>query len=91
MQEFIRKVLNKFALDITDKIFLLIQNDHELMGEYLTLISNKKSAENTAHGLNSQIGRAVREKFNLDNCGNSNKPKSTLIEDYKKHKIKNTH
>lgn len=37
MKDFLRKILNQFADDITDKVFLLIQNDKELMAEYLML------------------------------------------------------
>lgn len=84
MTNFIDEVLNQFAGDITDKVFLMIQNDPKLMEKYLKLIN--KSDLNT---LNAKIGRAVKEKFNLDNIGKCDKQKSTLIIDsYERHKIK---
>jgi len=84
MKQFIEKVLNRFAGDITDRVFLMIQNDPELMREYLRLLSNVD-----LDNLNRDIGRAVRTKFNLDNIGRCHDNlQSSLINSYEKHKIK---
>ena len=84
MDEFMEKVLNKFAGDITDRVFVMIQNDPKLMPEYLKLLG-----DNTLLELNAKIGKEVKERFNLKNDGRCRKLKSTLIIDsYEKHKIR---
>lgn len=87
MKGFLRKVLNQFADDITDKVFLLIQNDKELMAEYLMLIAQDGSIS-AAKKINGEIGKAVKTAFKLGNCGKCDKPKSTLIQDeYTRHSV----
>lgn len=87
MQNFLRKTLNQFADDITDKVFLLIQNDQKLMTEYLMLISQDGS-KSAARKINGEIGKAVKAAFKLGNCGKCNKPKSSLIQDeYTRHSV----
>lgn len=63
---------------ITDEVFLFIQNDHELMYDYLKLVE-----ANTLKTVNQKIGRAIKEKFGLtnDDC-RQNSPKSTLIQSH---------
>ena len=83
MNGFIEKVLNRFAGDITDRVFLMIQNDSELMQNYLKLVESKGLST-----VNAQIGKAVKIKFNLENSERCKKPKSTLIKNsYKRHEI----
>jgi len=84
VKNYIDRVLNKFANDITDRVFLMIQNDKELMQEYLGLLASSAKKD----GLNSKVGEQIRVKFNLKNAGRCNDPKSTLIRSYERHKIK---
>ena len=85
MNSFITQVLNQFSDNITDRIFLMIQEDKELMNEYLNLLDRKNSSGVDLDTLNSHVGKAIRTKFNLDNIGISKKPKSTLIKTYERH------
>jgi|GEM_PF-453686 len=87
MKQFMDTVLNKFTEDITDKIFLMIQNDHDLMAEYLDLLDKHKDNIDLKT-LNSNIGKYIKESFSLDNLSESTEPKSTLIRTFTKHKIK---
>ena len=75
---FVDKVLNKFSDSITDHVFLTIQEDRELMLEYLRLISDTK-----LDTVNQQIGRKVKERFRLTNePQRQDAPKSTLIKSH---------
>jgi hypothetical protein len=77
INQFTKKAIDKFTVDITDKMFLLIQNDKELMQDYLNLLSDNKR-----HVVNSSIAKAIKDKFNLDNIGESQEPESTLIKTF---------
>ena len=89
MEQFIKKVLDQFTDDITDRVFLMIQNDSELMGEYLNLLDRHK--ENIdLDTLNSNIGKYIKNHLNLDNIDECKDPKSTLIQTFTRHKIKNS-
>lgn len=77
MNDFLSTLFDKFRAnsDITDRIFLLIQEDRELMIRYLDLVQEKGR-----HTLNKQIGKAIKKEFNLtDGPTRNNQPKSTLI------------
>ena len=72
---FADKVLAKFAKSITDKVFLEIENDRELMQEYLKLVEQEG-----LQPVNSQIGRKVKARFALDNDQvRQESPQSKLI------------
>lgn len=87
MEQFMKKVLDQFTKDITDKIFLMIQNDNKLMGKYLDLLDRHK--ENIAlDTLNSNIGKYIKNRLNLDDINECKNPKSTLIRTFMRHKIK---
>ena len=81
---FAEKALAKFSKQITDEVFLLIQNDRELMHEYLRLVE--------ASGLdavNQSIGRKVKERFGLQNViddPREESPRSTLIQSHQRFK-----
>ena len=87
LKSYIDKVINSFAEniseDITDRVFLMIERDEELRMEYQHLVDGGTSKR----GLNSQIGRRVREAFHLQNIGRCDAPKSELISSYERHKI----
>jgi len=78
IQDFVNEVISKKNKSITDEVFLLIQNDKELMQKYLELINEKG-----IKAVNSHIGKAVVRKYNLtaDEVRNYD-PKSTLISSY---------
>ena len=87
MKEFIESVLNKFTYDITDKVFLMIQEDKDLMIEYLDLLDRHKGNIDL-DTLNSNIGKSIKNYLNLENIDVSQEPKSTLIRTFMRHKIK---
>lgn len=75
INDLIGKVIGLKNKTITDDIFLLIQNDKELMQAYLRLVE-----ENGLDDVNRQIGKGVKLHYNLSNdTGRNNSPKSTLI------------
>ena len=57
---FTDKVLSKFSASITDKVFLMIQTDRELMLEYLELVRS-----NDPMIIHQQIGNKIKERFHL--------------------------
>lgn len=80
LTRFNSKVLDKFSKTITDSVFLMIQNDRELMKEYLDLVQDK-----TLIVVNQHLGKAIKERFSLVNFPDrQKKPKSTLIQTHQK-------
>jgi len=60
---------------ITDEVFLLIQNNRDLMQKYLQLVHEKGVIT-----VNQNIGKMVKTKYNLTNDTERNyEPLSTLI------------
>ena len=80
---YIDKVIKKFTEEITDCVFLMIQNDETLRQEYEDLTPNDMEK----HALNSHLGRRIREAFQLPNTGRCNQPMSTLISSYERHEV----
>lgn len=78
VSEFTKHVLDRFALEITDLVFLSVQNEPELMHEYLALVSEK------GHDVvNRGLGKAVRTRFGLENLPTrEGTPRSTLIKSH---------
>jgi len=77
-KEFMDKVFEKFHNLITDEIFCFIENDRELLHDYLKLIESNK-----LNVLNSNIAKAIKAKYNLQNQSQENpKPKSKLIQSH---------
>jgi len=63
---------------VTDEIFLLIQNNHDLMHQYLRLVQNL-----TLDVVNRTIGAEIKSQFNLINAPRRQwKPRSTLIQSH---------
>jgi hypothetical protein len=67
--------------DITDRVFLMIERDEQLIQEYRGLARD----DTARRGLNSRIGRRIRERFSLKNLGRCHKPESRLIKSYERH------
>ncbi|NOQ35553.1 MAG: hypothetical protein GQ569_06615 [Methylococcaceae bacterium] len=68
---------------ITNEIFLVIQNNNDLMQEYLRAVE-----EVGLDTINPAIGKSVKELYDLENDGNKreNNPSSTLIQSHQKFK-----
>ncbi len=82
-KEIASKAIAKFNEKITDEIFLTIQNDKDLMSEYLRSVSD--------HGLdavNQTIGKAVKAAYDLVDLGDCHDPKSRLIKSFMTYKPK---
>ena len=78
IKKFADDVLDEFSKEITDQVFLSIQNNRELMHEYLRLIST-----NTIDTVNQQIGKAVKNRYRLTNSDSrQDAPTSTLIKSH---------
>ena len=77
-----KKAIGVFNKRITDEIFLLIQNDKNLMFDYLRAIEK--------YGLdkvNQIIGKEVEKSYNLTKIKErENNPSSTLIKSHQKFK-----
>lgn len=79
-EQFAQKVTDKFNEELTDLVFQYIENDAELMHDYLRLVSNKD-----LDTVNKALGRKIKEKFGVENLDRNNNPKSKLIQSYTKH------
>ena len=77
IDSFINDVLNEFTSSITERVFLMIQNDHELMRQYLDIIDKNSRLE-----INTKLPKAIRETFNLINTSEEKQSKSKLIQTY---------
>lgn len=63
----------------------MIQNDRELMKEYLSIIEKSKSLAY----VNSEIAKEVKKRYDLKNLNQRNEgPKSLLIQGYETSKTK---
>ena len=78
-QELANKAIESFNKRITDEVFLQIQNDRDLMHDYLRTV--------TEHGIdtvNQTIGRTVKTSYRLSNADREAAPSSTLIQSHQK-------
>lgn len=79
-EQFAQKVTDKFNEELADLVFQYIENDAELMHDYLRLVSDKD-----LDTVNKALGRKIKEKFGVENLDRNNNPKSKLIQSYTKH------
>jgi len=78
IKEFLDEVIARKNRTIIDDVFLLIQNDRELMKKYLYLVQDNK-----LQTVNQQIGRRVVTEYGLTSGKEQNdEPKSVLISSY---------
>lgn len=68
-----------FNKRITNEIFLIIQNDRDLMHAYLREVEHKG-----LDSVNQTIGKYVKVKYNLTNAAREKKPSCTLIQSHQK-------
>jgi hypothetical protein len=74
------KAINILNKRITNEVFLIIQNDKELMHNYLRAVQTEKLDH-----VNQTIGRAVKEAYNLINMNErEDNPSCTLIQSHQK-------
>jgi|AntAceMinimDraft_16_1070373.scaffolds.fasta_scaffold692454_2 hypothetical protein len=77
MKNFKKKVIDSFCENLTDRVFLMIQNDRDLMHDYLKIIANS----NSVASVNSELAKEIKKRFKLDNINQRNKnPESSLIQ-----------
>ena len=77
IKEFVEKVIAEKNKRIIDEVFLFIQNDRELLKEYLYLVE-----KNDLQTVNQQIAKGVEAEYDLVACGENNDPDSKLITTY---------
>jgi hypothetical protein len=83
VSEYAEKVVNDFIIDITDYVFLSIEQDDDRMRKHLRSVSDLGLDE-----VNTTIGKKVKEILHLENIDENNEPKSRLIKSYTRHKVK---
>ena len=81
LQQFQDKALKQFTKEITDIFFCYIENDKELLQDYLRVIGRDSNLDET----NMSLGAAVKEWFHLENGDMNPNPKSKLIRSYTEH------
>ncbi len=78
--EIAQEAIRRMNIKITDEIFLIIQNDRDLMQEYLRAVEN-----NGLDKVNQTIGKKVKDFYEFENGDIENNPLSTLIQTYTTH------
>jgi|WetSurMetagenome_2_1015567.scaffolds.fasta_scaffold262016_2 hypothetical protein len=81
LQSFEDKALKQFTKEITDLFFCYIQDDPNLMHDYLRLIGRTGDLDTT----NQKLGKAVKSWFKLKDGKENKEPMSSLIESYTEH------
>ena len=78
--EIAREAIKKFNKKITNEIFLTIQNDRELMKEYLRCVEKER-----LDNVNKTIGKVIKKSYNLENIDDrKDSPSCTLIQSHQK-------
>ena len=78
--EFVERVVGNFITDITDHLFLSIEQDDAAMREYMSNVNRVGLEE-----LNRALGLKIKERLHLDHCDENHSPKSRLIKSYTRH------
>jgi hypothetical protein len=74
--------IKKMNKKITNEIFLIIQNNRDLMKEYLRAVENS-----SLDTVNQTIGKEIKKTYGLVNCNNrEDNPFCTLIQSHQKFK-----
>ncbi|MDR2595934.1 MAG: hypothetical protein LBC76_01305 [Treponema sp.] len=74
------QIVNQFITDITDHLFVSIEQDDNKMREYMLYVRDYD-----LDNLNRAIGKKIKEKLSLENGEENEKPKSRLIKSYTRH------
>jgi len=73
-------VFEKFNNVLTDEVFYFIENDRELLHDYLLLLQDNK-----LNVVNSTIAKMIKDKYGLENLWTKNKePRSKLIQSHER-------
>jgi hypothetical protein len=84
LQNFKNNIIDRFSSEITDNVFLMIQNERELLQDYLKLIENGK-----LNIVNSSIAKEIKKRYKLDNKDLQIKnPRSFLIKTHQSFETK---
>lgn len=76
-----QEVFPKFEKEITDQIFLFIENDKELLNQYHDVLSESEARQ--LKYVHSNIAQMIADRYGLKNNGVEVKPtKSKLIQGY---------
>ena len=78
LNEFRDEALRRFTAHIADIFFGYIENDRELIHEYLSILGSEKGTDET----NEFLELALKEYFGLNEQGENHEPKSRLITSY---------
>lgn len=79
-KEIAQEAIAKMNKRITNEIFLIIQNDRELMHQYLRAVE-----ANGLDSLNQSIGKEVKKAYKLTNLNDrEDNPSCTLIQSHQK-------
>lgn len=83
INEYAEQVVNNFITDITDNVFLFIEQNESLRRDYESKVKlYGKNAVNTA------IGKKVKKLLALKNTDKNKNPKGSSIKSYTRHEIK---
>jgi hypothetical protein len=76
--EIAAEAISRLNSKITDEIFLIIQNDRELMQRYLLAVE-----EHGRNTVNQQIGKIIKSSYQLTNAvERGHEPSCTLIQSH---------
>ena len=76
-KEYVKKIVGEFIREITDNLFLYIEQDDERKREYMTNI-NRFGVQS----INMALGAEIGEVLHLEGDGTNTNPKSSLIKNY---------
>lgn len=80
--EIAEEAIRRMNQKMTDKIFLIIENDRDLMREYLMTAKESSGGFDT---VNQMIGKKVKDFYEFENGDEENYPVSKLIKTYTTH------
>jgi len=80
IEEIAEQALQVIIEDITDHVFGVIQEDYELMQQYIQQVK-----ENDRDTVNKVIGKYIKKRLNLTNLGREDDSESSLVKSYEKH------
>ena len=80
LNNYINRLLVGFDEQITDSLFLYIQENRQRMSEYLDMVAKIGNLQE----VNKQIGRAITRHYNLKGFDIESNPKNTLTLTYSK-------
>lgn len=76
--EFFTRAITKFENNQIDALFCYIQNDRQLMKNYLDIVAH----EGSLRDVNKYIAKQTATRYNTKAKEHGHKPNSTLIQSY---------